>query len=294
MQNRTALRLMLLLGALAFPTCVDPLPTAEVQSVLCPRGCTSHSQPCERRAGSLPFLRLARRSLVQPLASLGPLPASLLAYLAALRGMRGGATAMAMPPSEFSHLGLSDLGQTSTALTEMEPRAAAPRATPQQLLAKERADLHKMNLVELQRELRVRGLSTRGLKGDLVDRLQEHIADAPAARKLDERDGTGDAATGKRLLTNDRLHVDEKSDGQRKGAKKRRLRLVRGRSRASGAGLDLLQQVTTAQDADLVFEVFPTQAEAFQFADARPGLGLQGAGTKRALQKSPKTLKEPY
>lgn len=268
MWERTALRLMLLLGALTFPVCVDPLPTAELQTLLCSPGCKSHSQSGERH---LPFLRFAKRSFIQPLASLAitmrPLPSSLLGYLAALRGMRGGATAAAMPPSEFSHFGLSDLGQTSTAAPEIEPRAAL-RSLSQPLSSTRGADFHKLNLVELQRELRLRGLSTRGLKHDLVDRLQEHIADAPAGQKPAE-----DAATGKRHRKSDDL--DNTSQRQSKNAKKKRLRLPTGRSRASGAGLDLLQQVTTAQDADLVFEVFPTQAEAFQFADARPGLGLQ-------------------
>ena len=37
----------------------------------------------------------------------------------------------------------------------------------------------------------------------------------------------------------------------------------------------MLRDITDAQEADYVFEIFPTQAEAFKFADARPGLGLQ-------------------
>ena len=45
--------------------------------------------------------------------------------------------------------------------------------------------------------------------------------------------------------------------------------------KADGLGLDMLRDITDAHEADYVFEIFPTQAEAFKFADARPGLGLQ-------------------
>jgi len=270
--HRKAGRLLgvLLLGSLALPPCVDPLSTSgSQQTVLCPPSCSSHARAGDRH---LPFLRFARRNLVQPLASLAlhmrPVPASLLAYLAALRGMRGGATAvaMAMPPSDFSHLGLSDLGQTSTALPEIEPRPVLPRsAAPLPQVLTGSADLHKMNLFQLQRELKSRGLSTRGLKSDLVDRLQQHITDSPAGQTSADQ-----TAAGKRHHGNDRT-----DDEERDKAKKKRLRLPLHRSRGSGAGLDILSRVTTVQDADLVFEVFPTQAEAFRFADARPGLGLQ-------------------
>ena len=83
----------------------------------------------------MPLAQLARRQLLRPLTAaatamrLRPLSASLLMYLSALRGMRGGATfaAAVMPPSDFSHLGLSDIGQTSTAVPDTEHRTPITR-----------------------------------------------------------------------------------------------------------------------------------------------------------------------
>ena len=83
----------------------------------------------------MPLAQLARRQLLRPLTAaatamrLRPLSASLLMYLSTLRGMRGGATfaAAVMPPSDFSHLGLSDIGQTSTAVPDTEHKRPITR-----------------------------------------------------------------------------------------------------------------------------------------------------------------------
>ncbi len=251
--------LLMVVVAAAFPSCADP-----AQALLCPPGCRSREHmPGARRVG-FPGLR-ALPSLSLPLPSLPSLSASLLVYLSALRGMRGGASAVAAP-SDFSHFGLSDLAQTSTAAPERDLRASAgPGVAPSAVLGRgpKNEDLYNMKLLDLQRALRLRGLSTRGIKSDLVERLHLHSADPmPAADeptharvigKRDRRHGEGELAGTGSL---------EAGEGKRSRLPADELR----RRRKAG---DL------SQKPDDLFKVFRTQREAFNFSDARPEDGLQ-------------------
>lgn len=227
-----------------------PAGAAQAQAVLCSSTCSSHSHG-ERR---VPCLLLARQ-LVRPLASLStsvpPLPAKLLAYLSALRGIRGGATAMAMPPSDFSHLGLSDLGQTSTAAPSC---AISPRTGP---LPSTPGNLHEMKLMDLRRELRSRGLIPGGLKSELIDRLERHMSENPNPPTA------ASGASGKRSKR-DPQPSDGASEELGAAKKKKRRPLTESLRRSlkgkSGGGvLELLQEVETMQHADVLFEVFSTQ-----------------------------------
>ena len=260
---------VLLAAVLACPACVDLSQAAgaqNMQSVLCSTSCSSHAHARVRRCS---FLTFARQQLLRPLASLAlplrPIPASLLVYLSALRGMRGGATAVHMAPSTFSRLGLSDLGQTSTAAPEREYRATSHTVPQARSTSTSVEELHNMKLMALQRACKARGLNSRGLKSDLVDRLLQHLADNPGL-PLDAADS---ATSGKRHQR------DDQDEGLgRAGPDDTKKRLLR-RPRKPTESLEILREIETVLDADYIFEVFPTQAEAFKFADARPGLGIQ-------------------
>jgi hypothetical protein len=263
MRLRAPLAPLLAAALLMLPTCVDLAPPdgasqAQAQAVLCPSSCGSHSHAGERR---VPFLQLARQQLSAARSTAAalskpvmPLPDKLIAYLLPLRGIRGGATAMAMSPSDFSHLGLSDLvGQTSTAAPS---QAASPRAAP---FPSAPGDLHDMKLKDLRRELKSRGLIPSGLKSELIDRLERNIADNPNPHAA----AGGAGASGKRLKR-DHQPLGSASE-ELGGAKKQKGRpltesLQRSRKGKSAGGvLELLQEVETVQHADVLFEVFPTQ-----------------------------------
>ena len=265
----------LLLVAMTLPVHVNPLPSAGKQALLCPAGCLSSEHEGSRR---VPFLKYARDMLVRPRASLSfplpRLPASLLEYIASLRGIRGGAAVSIFPPSDFSRMGLSDLGQTSTATPDREYHH---RTTNNAMLAfnlRESTvveDLYKMKLKDLQRALESRGLRTSGLKSELVDRLQLHMTENPNPDRSDSK------SHAKRHLRDGKTDETGPSMTGTAATKKRALMLAEPlrHRRKLAPGLELLQEVKTVQHADYLFEIFPTQAEAFQFADARPGLGLQ-------------------
>jgi hypothetical protein len=240
---RSACPQLMLLLTMAMHPCVDPSPNAgsTSQAVLCSTTCTKHCHVGWRR---IPFLKLPTQltSLAMPLS---PLSAKLLVYLSALRGIRGGATAMGAAPSEFSFLGLSELGQTSTDAPDRCAKILPPPSTA--------VDFHSMKLIDLQRELRSRGLSVRGLKSDLIYRLQLHIAENPQM--------LSDACTSGRRHKRD----DEVGGGAAAVlgvAKKKRGHLLSHplRRNKSDGSLELLKLVETVQHADDLFEVFQTQA----------------------------------
>lgn len=263
--------LLLVLVAVALPSCADvsnaPIASAQ-QTLLCHPDCRSHEHaPGTRR---VKFLKFVRRRLLRSLTflPLQSLSASLLVYLTALRGMRGGASALGAP-SDFSHLGLSDLGQTSTAAPERDLRVtgarpgALPFAFACQTTGLKSEDLYNMKLLDLQRALRQRGFSTHGLKSDLVERLHLHSADPilagdapPPAQpfcKRHHRHGEGEVA-GRVTLENARskrarLPADEQHQQQF--------------WRQRGAG-DRLPR------ADDLFQVFRTLRRAFNFFTLNP------------------------
>jgi hypothetical protein len=261
----------LLLLAILLPTCVDPLPATNEQTMLCSTACRSHTHAGMRR---MPFLQFARQQLLRPLAALTlprrPISISLLTYLSALRGIRGGATTLAMSLSDCSRLGWSDLVQTSTATSDCKVRLqrSAAFAQPQ---SRTEEELYNMKLIELQRALRKRGVHGRGLKCDLVERLKRCLDDE--SKTLEgAKEGT---KAGKRAQPD--VGSQPVDMEKIKLAKKKQERLLSGlgRSHTADRGLEILREVKDVHEADFVFEIFPSQAEAFKFVDARPGLGLQ-------------------
>jgi hypothetical protein len=252
--------LLMAVVAAALPSCADP-----AQALLCPPGCRSREHaPGARRVG-FPGLR-GLKSLSLPLPSLPSLSASLLVYLSALRGIRGGASAVAAP-SDFSHFGLSDLAQTSTAAPDRDLRgtSAGPGVAPSAVLGRgpTNEDLYNMKLLDLQRALRLRGLSTRGLKSDLVERLHLHSADPTLA--------TDELSHARAIGKRDRRHGEGELAGPdvQEAGKGKRARLPADEVRRRRKAGDL------SQKPDDLFKVFRTQREAFNFSDARPEDGLQ-------------------